>query len=164
MPPGPLAGLVLATLGVPYALAGNALSFLVVIGASSAIRRRPFATTGDHGNVLRHFREGIAYVRQRLVLVVALLMVMLVALLGVSLFVQLVEPFSRHVLDVGPGVYGLSPAATARGAVAGGACPWCGAATVGRHPGPPPGCSRWRPATSSSASPRCGPSASWPCS
>ena len=114
-----LAGLVLATLGATYAFAGNALSFLVVIAALMTIRRRPFADTGGHGSVLHHFREGIAYVRQRQVLVVAVLMVMLVALLGVSL-VQLVEPFSRHVLDVGPGVYGLLTGGYGAGAVAGG--------------------------------------------
>jgi MFS family permease len=113
-----LAGLVLATLGPSYAFALNALSFLVVIGALATIRPRPFAEQGDHGGVMRHFREGLRYVRARAVLVVAVLMVMLVALFGVAM-VQLVEPFSRHVLDVGPGVYGLLTGGYGTGAIIG---------------------------------------------
>jgi predicted MFS family arabinose efflux permease len=114
-----LAGLVLATLGPSYAFAGNALSFLVVIVALTTIRPRPFATTEHHGNVLRHFREGIRYVRHRQELVVAVLMVMLIALLGVAM-VQLVEPFARHVLDVGAGVYGVMYGGYGAGAIVGG--------------------------------------------
>jgi MFS family permease len=113
-----LAGLVLATLGPSYAFAFNALSFLVVIGALITIRPRPFAEQGDHGGVMRHFREGLRYVRARAVLVVAVLMVMLVALFGVAM-VQLVEPFARHVLDVGPGVYGLLTGGYGTGAIIG---------------------------------------------
>ena len=51
-------------------------------------------------------------------LVVAVLMVMLVALFGVAM-VQLVEPFARHVLDVGPGVYGLLTGGYGSGAIVG---------------------------------------------
>ena len=113
-----LAGLVLATLGPSYAFAFNALSFLVVIGALLLIRPRPFASSEVHSSVLRHWREGLQYVRQRAVLVIAMLVVMLVALLGVAM-VQLVEPFSRHVLDVGPGVYGLLTGGYGAGAIVG---------------------------------------------
>jgi MFS family permease len=114
-----LAGLVLATLGPSYAFGLNALSFLVVIGALMMITPRPFPVAESHGNVARHFREGMRYVRERQVLVVALLMVMLIALLGVSM-VQLIEPFARHVLDVGPGVYGILTGGYGAGAVVGG--------------------------------------------
>ena len=69
--------------------------------------------------MLRHFREGIRYVRHRQVLVVAVLMVMLIALLGVAM-VQLVEPFARHVLDVGAGVYGVMYGGYGAGAIVGG--------------------------------------------
>lgn len=113
-----LAGLVLATLGPSYAFAFNALSFLVVIGALLTLRPRPFTDRGDHGGVMRHFREGLRYVRARAVLVVAVLMVMLVALFGVAM-VQLVEPYSRHVLDVGPGIYGLLTGGYGVGAILG---------------------------------------------
>ena len=113
-----LAGLVLATLGPSYAFAFNAVSFLVVIGALLTIRSRAVVSDGAHGGVMRHFREGLRYVRARAVLVVAVLMVMLVALFGVAM-VQLVEPFARHVLDVGPGVYGLLTGGYGSGAIVG---------------------------------------------
>ena len=114
-----LAGLVLATLGASYAFGLNALSFLVVIGALLVIRSRPFANTGAGGGVLEHFRAGIRYARRRQALVVAFLMVMLVALLGVAI-VQLIEPIARHVFDVGPGIYGILTGGYGAGAVAGG--------------------------------------------
>ncbi len=113
-----LAGLVLATLGPSYAFAFNALSFLVVIGALLTIGPRPVTGQEDHGGVMRHFREGLRYVRARAVLVVAVLAVMLVALFGVAM-VQLVEPYARHVLDVGPGVYGILTGGYGTGAIIG---------------------------------------------
>jgi MFS family permease len=58
-------------------------------------------------------------VRQRAVLYIAMLMVMLIALLGVAI-VQLVEPIARHVFHVGPGKYGLMTGAYGLGAVIGG--------------------------------------------
>ncbi len=52
-------------------------------------------------------------------MVVSILLMVLMALLGVAM-VQLVEPFARHVLDVGPGVYGLLIGGYGIGAVTGG--------------------------------------------
>ena len=115
-----LAGLVLATLGPSAAFACNAVSFLVVIGALLMITPRPPENVEPHHGVISHFLEGVRYMRERQVMVVAILVMIIMALLGVAM-VQLVEPFARHVLDVGPGVYGLLIGGYGTGAVTGGA-------------------------------------------
>ena len=97
-----LAGLVLASLGPSAAFLANAASFLLVIGALLLIAPRPSAGLEAGGRVFDHFSEGFRYVRERGVLVISVLMVMLVALLGVSV-VQLTEPIARHVFHVGAG-------------------------------------------------------------
>ncbi|HEX5586811.1 MAG TPA: MFS transporter [Acidimicrobiia bacterium] len=113
-----LAGLILATLGPSAAFGINAISFLVVIGALMMLTPRPPVMVGAQGSVIQHFREGLRYLRRRQVFVVSVLMVFFVAMFGVGL-VQLVEPFTRHVLDVGAGVYGLLTAGYGGGAVVG---------------------------------------------
>ena len=95
------------------------LSFLVVIGALLMITPRPPENLEPHRGVWHHFLEGIRYMRERQVMVVSILLMVLMALLGVAM-VQLVEPFARHVLDVGPGVYGLLIGGYGIGAVTGG--------------------------------------------
>jgi len=112
-----LGGVVLATLGPSAAFGLNALSFLVVIGALFLLAPRPPETVEHHG-VMRHFREGLRYTMRRQVFIVPVAVVFLVAMFGVGL-TQLLEPFARHVLDVGPGVYGLLTAGYGVGAVLG---------------------------------------------
>ena len=112
-----LGGLVLATLGPSYAFGLNAISFLVVIGALFLLTPRPPGHVEHHG-VMRHFREGLRYTRRRQVFVVPVVLVFFVGMFGVGL-VQLLEPFARHVLDVGAGVYGLLTAGYGVGAVVG---------------------------------------------
>jgi MFS family permease len=114
-----LAGLVLATLGASWAFGANAISFLCVIGALLVIAPRPPLHPSTGSRVLTHFREGVHYVRQRAVLFIAVLMVVLIALFGVAI-VQLVEPIARHVFHVGAGRYGLMTGAYGLGAVIGG--------------------------------------------
>ncbi|MFI5046178.1 MAG: MFS transporter [Acidimicrobiia bacterium] len=112
-----LGGIVLATLGPSYAFGLNAVSFLVVIGALFLLTPRPPGHVEHHG-VMRHFREGLQYTRRRQVFVVPVVLVFFVGMFGVGL-VQLLEPFARHVLDVGAGVYGLLTAGYGIGAVVG---------------------------------------------
>jgi MFS family permease len=114
-----LAGLVLATLGPSWAFGANAVSYLCVIGALFFISPKPPLHPDTSSRVLAHFREGVRYVRQRAVLFIAMLMVMLIALFGVAI-VQLVEPIARHVFHVGAGRYGLMTGAYGLGAVIGG--------------------------------------------
>jgi MFS family permease len=113
-----LAGLVLAQLGAAAAFLGNALSFLVVIGVLFAIAPRPVADVGGHAGVMQHFREGLRYLGERRVLVLATLGSVLMAFLGVGM-VQLAEPFSRHVLHIGAGGYGTLVAGYGAGAILG---------------------------------------------
>jgi MFS family permease len=114
-----LAGLVLASLGPSWAFGTNAISYLCVIGALLFIAPKPPLHPDTGGRVLQHFLEGVRYVRQRAALLVAMLMVMLIALLGVAI-VQLIEPIARHVFHVGAGKYGLMTGAYGLGAVIGG--------------------------------------------
>lgn len=112
-----LGGIVLATLGPSYAFGLNAVSFLVVIGALLMLTPRPPDAVEHHG-VMRHFREGLRYTAQRQVFIVPVVLVFFVGMFGVGL-TQLLEPFSRHVLDVGAGIYGLLTAGYGLGAVIG---------------------------------------------
>ena len=114
-----LGGLVLATLGPAAAFGINAVSFLAVIGALLLLTPRPPEPLAEDVGVMRHFREGVRYLRRREVFVVSVLLVCFIAMFGVAL-VQLLEPFTRHVLDVGAGVYGLLTAGYGAGAVVGG--------------------------------------------
>src|SRR2546428_838795 len=75
----------------------TALSFLLVIGALLMIAPRPVAVISAAGSVLSHFHDGMRYVRQRAVLMVAVLGALFSSLLGVSM-IQLAEPFARQVL------------------------------------------------------------------
>ncbi|MFI5054242.1 MAG: MFS transporter, partial [Acidimicrobiia bacterium] len=113
-----LAGLVLAQFGPGTAFLANGLSFLLVIGALFLIPARPVADGGVGGSVLRHFREGMRYVGDRPVLVLAVLGALLSSLLGVSV-IQLAEPFARQVLHVNAGKYGLLVGAYGAGAILG---------------------------------------------
>jgi len=114
-----LAGLVLATLGPSAAFGINALSFLVVIGALLMLTPRPPGAVEHHG-VLRHFLEGLRYTARRQVFIVPVFAVFVLGMFGVGIS-QLVEPFARHVLSVGAGVYGLLTAGYGVGAVIGSA-------------------------------------------
>ena len=109
----------LATLGASWAFGANAISYLCVIGALFFISPKPPLHPDTSSRVLAHFREGVRYVRQRAVLFIAMLMVILIALFGVAI-VQLVEPIARHVFHVGAGKYGLMTGAYGLGAVIGG--------------------------------------------
>src|SRR5256714_4502090 len=113
-----LAGLVLAQFGPGTAFLGNALSFLLVIGALIMIPPRPIGALTAVGGVLSHFRDGLRYVRMRAVLVVAVLGALFSSLFGVSM-IQLAEPFARQVLHEGAGKYGLLVASYGAGAITG---------------------------------------------
>jgi predicted MFS family arabinose efflux permease len=101
-----LAGVVLAAWGPGAAFLANACSYLVVIGALLLIPARPVGDSGEFATVMAHFRDGLRYVRQRRALVLAVLTTGAIALF-VSSVVQLLEPFTRQVLDVGAGDYGV---------------------------------------------------------
>jgi MFS family permease len=113
-----LAGLVLAEFGPGTAFLANALSFLLVIGALLLIAARPVTVVAAAGSVLAQFRDGLAYIRRRAVLIVSVLGALFSSLFGVSM-IQLAEPFVRQVLHEGAGKYGLLVAAYGVGAITG---------------------------------------------
>ena len=113
-----LAGLVLAEFGPGTAFLANALSFLLVIGALLLIKARPVKVAAAAGSVLAQFKDAIAYIRRRSVLIVSVLGALFASLFGVSM-IQLAEPFTRQVLHEGAGRYGLLVAAYGVGAITG---------------------------------------------
>jgi predicted MFS family arabinose efflux permease len=108
----------LAEFGPGTAFLANALSFLLVIGALLLIAARPVPVVAAAGSVLAQFRDGLAYIRRRAVLIVSVLGALFSSLLGVSM-IQLAEPFARQVLHEGAGKYGLLVAAYGVGAITG---------------------------------------------
>jgi MFS family permease len=113
-----LAGLVLAEFGPGTAFLANALSFLLVIGALLLIAARPVPAAAGELGVLAQFRDALAYIRRRAVLIVSILGALFASFLGVSM-IQLAEPFARQVLHEGAGQYGLLVAAYGVGAITG---------------------------------------------
>ncbi len=113
-----LAGLVLGTLGPAIAFYANAASFVGIVIVLSVIHARPMTDAVQEGNVLAHFWEAVQYVRRHETLRACILLTLMFALLGQSV-IQLVEPFTRRVLDVGPGSYGLLVAIYGIGALVG---------------------------------------------
>jgi MFS family permease len=114
-----LAGLALALFGPGTTFLANALSFVVVIAAVLAVH--PTAIELDRrGNVRSHFRDGVAYVRSRPPLVLAILTIALLAFFG-SGAIQLAPAFARDQFEVGAAAYGTLLAAFGIGAMAGSA-------------------------------------------
>ncbi len=113
-----LAGLVLGTLGPAVAFYANAASFVGIVIALSIIHARPMKEAAQAGNVLAHFWEAVQHVRRHETLRACILLTLVLALLGQSV-IQLVEPFTRRVLDVGAGRYGLLVAIYGMGAIIG---------------------------------------------
>ncbi len=101
-----LAGLVLAGFGAGLTFLVNAVSFVCVLVALVRIRPRPAVVVVEHGGILHHFREALAYVRRRAGLWQPLLSIGAYALLG-SATMQLAEAINRRLFHTGPGAYGL---------------------------------------------------------
>jgi MFS family permease len=112
-----LAGLVLATLGPGAAFLANGLSFVIVLVALALIPARPAAAVVTE-KVWSHFLTGVRYVRDRRVLATAMLTIMVLSFFGQSVL-QLAEPFTRRVLHVGGGEYGLLVGVYGGGAILG---------------------------------------------
>ena len=113
-----VAGVLLAAFGAATAFLVNALSFAVVIGALLAIRGGGTVHAQDAGSVIAHFREGLAFVLGRRALSLTMLAALTYGLFG-SGVMQMVEPISRHVLNVGPAGFGVLVASYGIGALAG---------------------------------------------
>jgi MFS family permease len=113
-----LAGVVLAELGPATAFLCNAVSFLLVAAALLAIHPRSIVLAVGNAPFVQHFRAGLAYVRERRALVLAVLTVTMLSFFGSSL-VQLSAPLAHDVFDVGKAEYGLLVAFFGAGALVG---------------------------------------------
>jgi len=113
-----LAGLVLASLGASDAFLLNAISFVLVLFALATVHPRSVQVPYEAPHFLDHFRDGIAYVRARGALVLAVLTIVMLSFFG-SAVVQLSEPLARRVFHVGAGRYGLMVAVFGGGAILG---------------------------------------------
>ena len=117
-----LAGLTIAAFGVAAAFAVNAVSFLAVIVAlmmldDSALRTRPrIATPHSAGEVVTNLAEGLRYVRQTPLVLLAVLVVGGVATFGMN-FNVLIPAFATDDLASGAAGYGFLMAASGVGAL-----------------------------------------------
>lgn len=113
-----IGGLVLATLGVPWAFLINAVSFLAVIGALLLIHvpRLPKVARQDRPGVLREFWSSLGYSRARPGILACLIAVLALGGLG-SPMIQLFPAFAHQVFDVGDLSYGLLGASLGLGSI-----------------------------------------------
>jgi len=112
-----LAGVTLALFGPGTTFLANALSFLVVIAAVIAVHPATVELVRG-GSMGSHFRDGVAYVRSRPALVLAVVTITSVTFFG-SGAVQLAPAFAREQFDVGATAYGGLLAAYGVGAMLG---------------------------------------------
>ena len=112
-----LGGLVLGRFGPATAFMVNAISFLFVVGALLAIRPRR-QTVEQSGGILEQFRAGVAYVRERRALVLAIATILAVNLFSSSI-VQLAPAFATDQFHASKTGYGLLIAAYGLGAIIG---------------------------------------------
>jgi MFS family permease len=117
-----IAGLVIGAFGVPLAFLIDALSFLAVMVAlwlmDEKELRLPPQLPRPHGagEVLANLREGLAYVANTRVVLLATLVVGLVATFGMN-FTVLVPPLAKEVLHSDAAGYGFLMAASGLGSL-----------------------------------------------
>ncbi len=117
-----LAGLTIGAFGVAAAFAVNALSFLAVIVAllmldDTTLRTRPrMATPHSAGEVIDNLVEGLRYVRQTPLVLLAVLVVGAVATFGMN-FSVLIPAFAADDLASGAAGYGFLMAASGVGSL-----------------------------------------------
>ena len=117
-----LAGLTIGAFGVAAAFAVNALSFLAVIVAllmldDTTLRTRPrMATPHSAGEVIENLVEGLRYVRQTPLVLLAVLVVGAVATFGMN-FSVLIPAFAADDLASGAAGYGFLMAASGVGSL-----------------------------------------------
>ena len=117
-----LAGLAIAAFGVGPAFAINALSFLAVIVGLRMMDEQELqvatriARPGSARAVIRDLREGLGYVRQTRIVLLAVVVVGSVATVGMN-FGVLYPAFAQGELDSGPAGYGFLMAASGIGSL-----------------------------------------------
>lgn len=113
-----LGGVVLAAFGPATAFMTNAVTFLLVIGALVIVRPREAEVVGAGERFVEHFRQGLAYVRARQSLVLAVVTMTAVSFFASSV-VQLAPALAKDQFGVAAGGYGALVAMFGTGAIVG---------------------------------------------
>jgi MFS family permease len=115
-----IAGVLIATVGVAACFALNALSFIPVIVAISAMRPSEFhgAPRRPRTPLLASIRDGLAYARHTKTVAVVLAMLFVVATVSINFNVVL-PVLARYTLRGGPQTYGIITAIFGLGAFVG---------------------------------------------
>ena len=113
-----VAGVLISVVGIGYAFAFNAVSYLAVIAALGAMRVRdlqkmPLAPRGPG-----QLREGLRYVWRTPALLWPVVLVFFVGTFGYN-FAIILSAYTKNVFDAGADVYGLLNTMLALGSVAG---------------------------------------------
>lgn len=113
-----IAAVVIATLGLAWAFAFNALSYLAVLVSLFLIRLPPWERAGGAGSSLEGLLEGFRYVRDTPLVNVLIRVVAAYSILGLP-FLAMMPVFARNILRTGASGYGLLLTAVGVGAFAG---------------------------------------------
>lgn len=113
-----LAGILVAAVGEGICFVLNALSYLAVIGALSAMRVAPRELGRERPHPLQELREGFSYAYGFAPIRSILLLVSLVSLMGMP-YAVLMPIFAREVLHGGVHTFGFLMAASGVGALTG---------------------------------------------
>lgn len=113
-----VAGVLIAAVGIGWAFAFNALSFLAVLVAllmmrPAELQRLPHATRARG-----QLREGLRYVRRNPILLWPIVLVFFVGTFGYN-FAIILSAYTQNVFDSGADLYGLLNSAMAAGSVTG---------------------------------------------
>ena len=113
-----VAGVLISVIGIGYAFAFNAVSYLAVIAALGAMRvrdlqKQPLAPRGPG-----QLREGLRYVWRTPALLWPVVLVFFVGTFGYN-FAIILSAYTKNVFDAGADVYGLLNTMLALGSVAG---------------------------------------------
>lgn len=115
-----VAGVLIATVGVPLCFALNAVSFFAVIVALAMMRTSEFHEIHVRSRepLVRSINEGLRYARRTKTVGVVLMMLLVISLLGIN-FNVLLPVLARQTLHGGPETYGVIAAAFGLGAFIG---------------------------------------------
>lgn len=105
-----LAGVIIATAGLPFALYLNALSFVAVLAALLKIDPRTLFTVPpvQQGSVLENLREGLGYIRRTPSVIAIFIAISLVATFGFN-FIIILPLLARYVVKLDDAAFGLLP-------------------------------------------------------
>jgi MFS family permease len=113
-----IAGLTIGVLGEGACFVLNAISYIPVIMALSAMKLAPVVATPNRRGVIPEFREGLSYVARSAPISTILLFVAVVSIVGMQ-YTVLMPVMAKDILQGGPNTFGFLMGSTGVGAVIG---------------------------------------------